>query len=369
MLDYKSYTVLYVDDDAVQIELMKSLLGKHLDIIGETDPYKASKFLIDNDNIAVVISDHHMPKMMGETFLCEVKLIRPDIVTVLTSAHYPFESAVKTLNKSNLYRYVDKGASPEDKEKSIKQAIEKYHEDKERKRIKAKMDEYTNTDVLEVRPLVDKMAKPVTVIEEYDERRFLATQRYFLALEHIVFHELQNPEKHHTIPHDYEGNSELENLDQHCVVYRSIGDRKKISASLRPYFSDEEIVKLFKNRTLNRDLLYQAFSDKGFSEEDKTMVSVSEDALSEKISLHHILIYSGRHVAEIQQQPEAIVYNTYEKEPNDKIIVNHGGNLRGHVLHCRTVRDGHYEAWEEDNESRSTPDEFFCQILGMIHDP
>jgi CheY-like chemotaxis protein len=87
--------LLLVDDQALVLEassLMLDSLG--YEVTNFLDPLEAlAEFRANPDVYDAVLSDNRMPKMEGKELLYEIKRVRPDITTILSSGYFDEESA------------------------------------------------------------------------------------------------------------------------------------------------------------------------------------------------------------------------------------------------------------------------------------
>ncbi len=363
MMNYKCYTVLYVDDDPQDLFLLGEVLKPEINMIVTTDPEEAL-CLIKEREIAVLISDQRMPHMNGEELLFRAKNIVPDIVTVMITAYSDFAGAIKSVNEAQMYRYINKEAGSEEKKQHIKQAIEAYHKNMEMKRLRNYLYEYTEATVVEMRPEHDRTLKPANFIEPYDVSVFHDTLAYFLAFESKVCHEIKKPEKQHMDIDNLE--TEREGVDRYDMDYHMIGDIAVIRNMLTPYFTEEELKTLFYGKLLTREYLDSALE----RAKDKTgnCVDLREKILEAKVTLGQIALYTPMCAVVVQQQPGSIVYQVIKKEPEDKIVLRHNQYIEGDRLICQQDGNGDYTAFlENGGEAFTSADDFFFALLDILY--
>ena len=124
-IDYKKYPVLIVDDEPDILETMISLFEETFDIEGAGSADKALELMKTND-YAVCISDQRMPEVNGTEFLSLAKIISPSTVRLLLTGYTDLEAAIGAINECEIFRYIKKSASTEEKEEHIKEAIEQF---------------------------------------------------------------------------------------------------------------------------------------------------------------------------------------------------------------------------------------------------
>lgn len=87
-------TVLFVDDSEVMVGLWVRLLEKrNFRVICANDGIEALEvFREEPARVDVVITDHSMPGMDGESLITEIKKIKPDVAAILCSGYNELES-------------------------------------------------------------------------------------------------------------------------------------------------------------------------------------------------------------------------------------------------------------------------------------
>ena len=103
-------TVLHVDDDRGQVDIVKEFLHRHLEeisVVNTTDPTEVSEHLADKE-IDCVISDYDMPEMDGLTLLTEVRDDYPDLPFVLYTGKGSEAIASEAIN-AGVTGYLQKG--------------------------------------------------------------------------------------------------------------------------------------------------------------------------------------------------------------------------------------------------------------------
>lgn len=79
---------MLVDDEVAYIDLLEQFLGEHLDcpVHSFSRPLEALKAL-PALNVALIVTDYHMPGIDGLEFLAEVEKIRPSLPAIMITAH------------------------------------------------------------------------------------------------------------------------------------------------------------------------------------------------------------------------------------------------------------------------------------------
>ncbi len=131
----KSSNILIVDDERSVIEALKR---SFLD-----DPYQVftaesaaeGLAILSNHKIKVVISDEMMPGMSGADFLAKVCGRLPDVIRIMLTGHASLTSAIKAINKGEIYRFFTKPWDDFELRFAIKSAVEKFDLEEENRRL------------------------------------------------------------------------------------------------------------------------------------------------------------------------------------------------------------------------------------------
>ncbi len=132
--DYQEYPILLVDDDPAVLETLAAFLEDTFSVETTDDPKKALE-MIQAKEYAVIISDQRMSQMEGSVLLAKARQLSPESIRVLITGYTNLDAAIEAINKGEIYRYIPKQISSDDKEILIKQAVELYHIKKEKNRL------------------------------------------------------------------------------------------------------------------------------------------------------------------------------------------------------------------------------------------
>ncbi|MFH1075949.1 MAG: hybrid sensor histidine kinase/response regulator [Pseudomonadota bacterium] len=124
-IDYRHYKVLLVDDDLNNLKSMIFAFELEYNLTTALNASEALSVIQEND-IAVVLSDQRMPDVPGSELLKQIKNSHPGIVRILITAYADIKAAVSAVNDGNIYRYISKDISMDEISAIIKQAIEYY---------------------------------------------------------------------------------------------------------------------------------------------------------------------------------------------------------------------------------------------------
>src|SRR5215470_17144717 len=141
-LDVKRYPILVVDDEQDNLDAFRFNFRKTFDILTATSGPEALTIL-DNKDVAVVVTDQRMPKMTGVELLREVRQRQPDSVGIILTAFTDVDVLIEAINLGQVYRYITKPWDAKEVRGVLQYAIERFHLQRENKRLAAQLQEYT----------------------------------------------------------------------------------------------------------------------------------------------------------------------------------------------------------------------------------
>lgn len=115
----EKFTILYVDDEEINLKLFKISLGKRFNILTANSGEEAIQVLKENNQIAAVISDMRMPGMNGLDFIKLAKKDFPDKCYYILSAYDINEEIGEAINSNLILRYFSKPLNVKEIEKSV----------------------------------------------------------------------------------------------------------------------------------------------------------------------------------------------------------------------------------------------------------
>ncbi len=141
-LDVKRYPILVVDDEQDNLDAFRFNFRKTFDIVTATGGAEALQIL-DEREVAVVVTDQRMPKMTGVELLREVRARQPEAVGIILTAFTDVDVLVEAINLGQIYRYITKPWDAKEVRGVLQYAIERFHLQHENKRLAAQLAEYT----------------------------------------------------------------------------------------------------------------------------------------------------------------------------------------------------------------------------------
>jgi len=102
---FTKHTVLYVDDEIINLELFALNLKKFYNIYTAELPSIGLDILREKKDIEIVISDMRMPGMDGLTFIKEAKKEFPNIFYFILTGYDIDEDISQALNENLIQKY------------------------------------------------------------------------------------------------------------------------------------------------------------------------------------------------------------------------------------------------------------------------
>ncbi|MCH2185337.1 ATP-binding protein [Myxococcota bacterium] len=131
VLDHREFPVLYVDDEPENLRVFELAFRRQFSIL-TAQSAEEGLCLLNENPIAVVLSDQRMPGVSGVEFLSRVRSLDPTTIRILVTAYGDAEILGEAINDGSIYRYVPKPWEPEDMRVTLCRAIEHYALERER---------------------------------------------------------------------------------------------------------------------------------------------------------------------------------------------------------------------------------------------
>src|SRR5882757_11187620 len=106
-LDVKRYPILVVDDEQDNLDAFRFNFRKTFDIVTASGGAEALAVLEEKE-VAVVVTDQRMPRMTGVELLREVRVRQPDAVGIILTAFTDVDVLIEAINLGQVYRYITK---------------------------------------------------------------------------------------------------------------------------------------------------------------------------------------------------------------------------------------------------------------------
>lgn len=157
----KKQTILVVDDDELFLEyIQRALTSENYNVITAYSG-KEGLDILGKQQVSVVISEYKIPLMNGLEFLEKVRIIYPDILTIMVTDHADIKLAIKAINEAGVYKFLLKPWDDINFKNTIKKTLESLQVIKERDVLirKVKTHEATLKDLEKRYPGITKVER------------------------------------------------------------------------------------------------------------------------------------------------------------------------------------------------------------------
>jgi two-component system sensor histidine kinase/response regulator len=239
-------TVLFVDDEIEILNSLKRLLRAEPYQLFLAQSGQRALSILEEKSIHVIITDLSMPGMDGLTLLKKVQERYPDVVRLVLSAHGDVASILEAINRGNVYRYIVKPWDNMELRISIRQAIDLFNLQQERRDLLQKLNEHNRL----LKKRVEERTRQVLAIEKQAEIGKYASQ---------IVHNLHNPLQAIRGSLDLarlllsDEDPDLKKLSNYLyVIQSSISDLEKIITGILIHVKDETS---FKTQQIDINLI------------------------------------------------------------------------------------------------------------------
>ena len=133
-IDYRRYPILFVDDEEENLEIFR-IHFRDTFTIRTAGTAEEGLSVLEQEFVALVLSDQRMPGMTGMEFLREARRRHPEVVTMLITAYSDLDVLAESAGGGELYGYILKPWEPKDLKMALKRGLEHYYLLSERDRL------------------------------------------------------------------------------------------------------------------------------------------------------------------------------------------------------------------------------------------
>ena len=173
-------SVLFVDDEANILNSLRRLLRSEAYQSLFARSGKEALHFLESESIHVIIADLGMPDMDGLALLKQVEQKYPDTIRLVLSGLHDSDSILDAINRGNVYRYILKPWDDMELKLIVRQAIDLFSLQQERRDLLKELEEHNR--LLEKR--VEERTRQLLAIEREAEIGKYASQ---------IVHNLNNP--------------------------------------------------------------------------------------------------------------------------------------------------------------------------------
>lgn len=132
-----THTLLLVDDEPhILAALRRTLRRENYEILTATSGPAALEML-EERQVALVLSDQRMPQMSGIEFLSVIKERQPDAMRLILTGYADLQTVMDAINKGEVYRFITKPWDDQALRITIRQALDQYDLVMENRRLAA----------------------------------------------------------------------------------------------------------------------------------------------------------------------------------------------------------------------------------------
>lgn len=118
------HKILIVDDEtAIQEALKMVFLREEYEVFVAGSAHEALA-IMSHEPMDVVISDEKMPGMSGSELIAIVRKKYPDTIRIILTGHASIESAIRAINKGEVYRFITKPCNSTELAITVHKAIQ-----------------------------------------------------------------------------------------------------------------------------------------------------------------------------------------------------------------------------------------------------
>lgn len=121
-----SDTVLFVDDEEQVLNSIDGIFSRADVTVLKTASAQEALEIINQQPVAVVVSDSRMPDMTGLDLLSRIKNVSPDILKILMTEPSELGEAVEAINKGELFRFILKPWNNKFFIKTVQEAVLRF---------------------------------------------------------------------------------------------------------------------------------------------------------------------------------------------------------------------------------------------------
>ncbi len=120
------YKILMVDDDENILAGYTRHLRKEFEVHTAGSGFKGLELLKEKGPFHVAVSDLNMPEMDGFDFLSRLNTQSPSTICIMITGYAELQTSLKAFNEDYIFRFLTKPCKINILEKTIKEAVEKY---------------------------------------------------------------------------------------------------------------------------------------------------------------------------------------------------------------------------------------------------
>jgi len=134
------FGVLYVDDEIHNLNSFKAAFRRDFNIY-VAQSAREGRRVLDQNEIAVIVTDQRMPGMTGIEFLESIIPVYPDTIRILLTGFSDVNAVMDAINRGQVYKYLVKPWADEELKMYVQNAIEIYNLRRENRDLAQKLEQ------------------------------------------------------------------------------------------------------------------------------------------------------------------------------------------------------------------------------------
>jgi DNA-binding NtrC family response regulator len=126
-----SHKIMIVDDEPANLRLLEKLFRHDYQVVMAASGAEALSLLEQHD-VALLITDQRMPNMTGIELLKRTAGLRPHMVRIILTGYTDVDALVEAINCGQVYKYVTKPWNNDDLRTTVNRALEHYETNRAR---------------------------------------------------------------------------------------------------------------------------------------------------------------------------------------------------------------------------------------------
>ena len=120
-----NYKIMIVDDEPANLRTLERLFRSDYQVVTALSGAEALA-LLDQHDVALLISDQRMPAMTGIELMIKTVAIRPQMVKILLTGYTDVGALIEALNSGLVYCYLTKPWNNDDLRLTVSRALDHY---------------------------------------------------------------------------------------------------------------------------------------------------------------------------------------------------------------------------------------------------
>ncbi len=119
--------ILFVDDEINILQSVKRLFMEENLSVLTAESGQAALEIMNNDPVAVIVSDNRMPRMSGIEFLERSRQLAPDSIRIMMTGHADLQAAIHAINRSGVSHFITKPWDDRELKETVVGAVERFN--------------------------------------------------------------------------------------------------------------------------------------------------------------------------------------------------------------------------------------------------